>query len=143
LPNASVSEIHAYPLRPQGFEESLFPTPCSKQVLGEHLLRAPWLKRASELRAHTGQAAHAPEEPVELRIRQGRAEVVWPRTGRRCTWRRRWVVEVLDRWREVGGWWAEERGTNRFIFRVLLSGDVVADLARERSGDWILVGMVD
>jgi hypothetical protein len=52
-------------------------------------------------------------------------------------------VEVLDRWREVGGWWAEERGTNRFIFRVLLSGDVVADLARERSGDWILVGMVD
>jgi hypothetical protein len=68
---------------------------------------------------------------------------VWPRTGRRCTWRRRWVVEVLDRWREVGGWWAEERGTNRFIFRVLLSGGVVADLARERSGDWILVGMVD
>jgi hypothetical protein len=26
---------------------------------------------------------------------------------------------------------------------VLLSGGVVADLARERSGDWVLVGMVD
>lgn len=50
------------------------------------------------------------------------------------------MVEVLDRWREGGG-------VNRVIFRALLSGGVVADLARERgtgsAGGWLLVGVAD
>ncbi len=53
------------------------------------------------------------------------------------------VVRILDRWREVRDWWDEERYTDRFVFRVLLSGGSVVDLARERSGEWLLVGVVD
>jgi P2-related tail formation protein len=53
------------------------------------------------------------------------------------------VVRVLDRWREISNWWDEERYTDRFIFRVLLTGGAVVDLARERSGEWLLVGVVD
>ena len=44
---ASVSEIHCYPLRPEGFEEPLFPTRESRLAVLDHLLRAPWLSRAS------------------------------------------------------------------------------------------------
>jgi hypothetical protein len=138
-----VSEIHAYPLRPDGFEEPLFPGAASRRVVGEHLLRAPWLRRASELERRNGEAAHAFEEPVELRKTCGRLELVRPRGGRRCSWRRRRVVEVLDRWREVGGWWDEDRVTDRLVFRILLSGGAVVDLSRERSGQWFLVGVVD
>jgi hypothetical protein len=32
---------------------------------------------------------------------------------------------------------------DRVIFRVLLSGGAVVDLARKRSGGWFLVGIVD
>ena len=42
----SVAEIHAYPARPEGFEEPLFPTRESRLAVAEHLLRAPWLGRA-------------------------------------------------------------------------------------------------
>ena len=52
-------------------------------------------------------------------------------------------MEVLDRWREVESWWDEDRYTDRFVFRVLLSGDVVVDLARERASGWELLGVVD
>ena len=38
-------EIHRYPLRPEGFEETLFPTAASKRAVAEHLLEAPWLGR--------------------------------------------------------------------------------------------------
>jgi hypothetical protein len=44
-----VSEIHRYPLRPEGFEEPLFPTATSRKAVAAHLLRAPWLRRASEV----------------------------------------------------------------------------------------------
>ncbi|MCA1740824.1 MAG: hypothetical protein LC740_18980 [Actinobacteria bacterium] len=141
-----VSEIHAYPLRPEGFEEPLFPTANSKQEIAEHLLKAPWLSRASELEGRTGGAAHVLEEPVELRSSFGRVDVVRPRGSRRCrrpSWRRRRLEEVLDRWREVQGWWDEDRRVDRMVFRVLLSCGAVVDLARERSGDWLLVGVVD
>ena len=142
----SVSEIHGYPLRPEGFEEPLFPSRESKLAVGEHLLKAPWLSRASEV-AEPARAG----EPVEVRRRRGRVEVSWaPSTGcrgrrRRHEYRWRRVVEVLDRWREVRGWWGEG-GVDRRVYRVLLAGGVVVDLTREHrdgSEEWLLVGVAD
>ncbi len=141
-----VSEIHAYPLKPEGFEEPLFATAESNRKIAEHLLEAPWLSRASELEGRTGGAAHALEEPVELRNSTGRVEVVRLVGGRRrcrSSWTRQRVVSVLDRWRQIGGWWNAARRVDRMVFRVLLSGGAIVDLARERSGDWLLVGVVD
>jgi hypothetical protein len=138
-----VSEIHAYPTRPEGFEEPLFPTAESNRKIVEHLLNAPWLSRASELRGRTGEVAHALDEPVELDDSREQTELVRLNAPRRCSWKRRRVVEILDRWREVGWWWDEDRQVDRLVFRVLLSGGIVVDLARERSGGWFLVGMVD
>lgn len=146
----SVSEIHAYPLRPEGFEEPLFPTADSRRAVAEHLLGAPWLARACDLKPDgggAGEVAHAFEEPVEVKVlrggrtyvlRRGRGHERRHRPGRR-------VVEVLDRWREVGRWWEVGRHPDRLIFRVLLSGGMVADLARERGspGRWLLLGVVD
>ena len=143
MPAASISEIHRSPLRPEGFLEPLFPTPSSKREVAEHLLEAPWLIRASELEERAGQSAHLSEEPVRLEVRRGRVEVVRYCAGRRCFRRRSKVLEVLDRWREVKEWWDEDRHTDRLVFRVLLSGDAVVDLARERFGGGSLVGMVD
>lgn len=142
----SVSEIHSYPPRPPGFEEPLFSTAGSRRAVAEHLLAAPWLGRASELVGnHTGESARAPEEPVELgRSSRGRVEVLRrPRRRGWCSWRRRRVAGVLDRWREVGRWWDENRRTDRLLFRVLLSDGAVVVLARERCGGWFLVGMAD
>jgi hypothetical protein len=141
-----VSEIHAYPSRPEGFEEPLFPTAESNREIAEHLLEAPWLSRASELEGRTGGTAHALEEPVEVRSFPGLVEVMpLVRGTRRCrpTWRRRRVEKVLDRWRRVEGWWDADRRVDRMVFRILLSSGSVVDLARERSGDWLLVGVVD
>ncbi len=145
--STSVSEIHIYPLRPEGFEEPLFPTAASRRSVAEHLLRAPWLARACELRRGlgAGEAARALEEPVEVKVLcGGRTYVVRREHGRRRRPGRR-VVEVLDRWREVGGWWEGGRYPDRLVFRVLLSGGAVADLAREKGnpGGWLLVGVVD
>jgi hypothetical protein len=54
------------------------------------------------------------------------------------------VVRVLERWREIGSWWEAEGGVDRLVFRVLLAGGPVVDLALERtSGEWLLVGVVD
>jgi hypothetical protein len=140
-----VSEIHAYPSRPEGFEEPLFPTAESNRKIAEHLLQAPWLFRASELEGRAGGAAHALEEPVELRSSPGRVEIVRLVGSRRYrySWRRRSVEKVLDRWRRVDGWWDADRRVDRVVFRVLLSGGTVVDLARERSGGWLLVGVID
>jgi hypothetical protein len=144
----SVSEIHRYPLRPPGFEEPLFPTASSKRSVIEHLLQSPWLSRASELEGRSGGAApHALEEPVELREPQGWVEIVRLGEGRRrgccSSWKRQRVDKVFDRWRQVSRWWDEDRHVDRTVFRVLLSGGTVVDLARERSGSWFLVGVVD
>ena len=138
-----VSDIHRYPTKPEGFQEPLFATEVSKRAVMEHLLEAPWLSRASELEGCAGQAAHALEEPVELRNSGGRVELVRLQSRRRCSWRKRCVIKVLDRWREVGRWWDEDRYVDRMVFRVLLSGGAVIDLARERCREWFLVGMVD
>ena len=139
---ASVSEIHRYPLRPEGFEEPLFPTRESRRAVLDHLLRSPWLSRASEMEGKGGQAAHARWEPVELENRHGRLRVVWTSERRRCRKQRR-VVEVLGRWREVRAWWDEERAKDRTLARVLLSDGGVVDLAKENDGKWFLIGVTD
>lgn len=138
---ASVSEIHRYPLRPEGFEEPLFTTRESRRAVAEHLLRAPWLSRASETESKGGQAVHVRRERVEIENCCGRSRVVWASRRRRCR-RKRWVVEVLDRWREVRAWWDEDAGADRTVVRVLLSDGAVVDLAREASG-WFVVGVTD
>lgn len=141
---ASPSEVHRYPLRPRGFEEPLFPSAASRREIGDHLLRAPWLLRASELMPGMGESAHGLREAVEIRGRvQGRVEVV--RFGRRgrCSWRRRRILRRLGWWREVAGWWDEESSADRVVIRVLLGGGAVVDLARERAGGWFLVGAPD
>jgi hypothetical protein len=137
---ASVSEIHSYPLRPEGFEEPLFSTRESRLAVLDHLLLAPWLSRASEIEERGGQAAHARWEPVELENRHGRVQMVW--ASGRCR-KRRHVVEVLGRWREVRAWWDERLAKNRSLARVLLSDGSVVDLARENDGEWFLVGVTD
>lgn len=137
-----VSAIHGYPSRPDGFEEPLFPTVAAKHTVMEHFLEAPWLVRASELTAMTGEAAHALEEPVEIGSRDGWSYVLRPH-GRRHCWRRRVVVEVLERWREVREWWDEDGRADRTVFRLLLSGGAVVDVAWDSSGGWLLVGVVD
>ena len=91
---ASVSEIHSYPLRPEGFEESLFPSRESRLAVLDHLLGAPWLSRASEMEERGGQTAHARYEPVELENRHGCLRIVWASGRGRCH-KRRHVVEVL------------------------------------------------
>jgi hypothetical protein len=139
---ASVSEIHCYPLRPEGFEEPLFPTRESRLAVLDHLLRAPWLSRASEMEERGGQAAHARYEPVELENRHGRVRVTWASGRRRCR-KRRHIVEVLGRWREVRAWWDETRAKDRSLARLLLSDGSVIDLARENDGEWFLVGVTD
>ena len=139
---ASVSEIHCYPLRPEGFEEPLFPTRESRLAVLDHLLRAPWLSRASEMEERGGQAAHARYEPVELENRHGRVRVTWASGRRRCR-KRRHMVEVLGRWREVRAWWDETRAKDRSLARLLLSDGSVIDLARENDGEWFLVGVTD
>jgi hypothetical protein len=51
MEGASVSEIHRYPLRPEGVEEPLFSTQEFRREIADHLLRAPWLSRASSSKA--------------------------------------------------------------------------------------------
>lgn len=140
----TVSEIHRYPTRPKGFEEPLFPTAATRRAVMEHLLEAPWLSRVSELGERSGDAGPAKmrEEPIELARCSGAVHVVRPHGGR-CPWRRRRVVEVLARWRCVSPWWDSRERVDRLVFRVLLSGGAVVDLALERSGGWLLAGVVD
>ena len=126
---ASVSEIHRYPLRPEGFEEPLFSTRESRLAVLDHLLRSSWLSRASEMEEREGQAAHARWEPVELENCHGRVRIAWASGRRRCR-KRRHVVEVLGRWREVRAGWDETRAKNRRLARRLLSDGAVGDLAR-------------
>ena len=139
---ASVSEIHRYPLRPEGFEEPLFSTRESRLAILDHLLRTPWLSRASEMEVSSGQTAHARREPVELENRHGNVRVVRSPGRRRCR-KGRHIVEVLGRWREVRAWWDETRAKRRSLARLLLSDGSVVDLARENGGEWFLAGVTD
>lgn len=139
-----ISEIHRYPLRPEGFEEPLFLTDASKRVVADHLLQASWLRRASEIEGTTGESAHAFKEPVELeRTHPERAVIVRLRSDRRLTWRKKQILRLLEHWREVKKWWDEDDCTDRMVFRVLIAGGTIAELARERSGEWFLTGVMD
>jgi hypothetical protein len=104
LLTVDVSAIHCYPLKPKRFEEALFPTTSPKRAVAEHLLAAPWLHRASEVQKRAGQVAHILEEPIELRKSCGQMELIWGSTRSECTRRRELVIEVPNRWQEVGGW---------------------------------------
>lgn len=139
---ASVSEIHRYPLRPDGFEEPLFPTRESRRAVLDHLLLSSWLSLASEVEGRGGQAAHTRCEPIELEKSGGSVQISWSSGRRRCRKQRR-IVEVLGRWREVRAWWDEERATDRSLVRVLLSDGAVVDLAKKSGGEWFLVGTMD
>jgi len=139
---ASVSEIHCYPLRPDGFEEPLFPTLESRRAVLDHLLRSPWLSLASEIQGRGGQTVHTRCEPVEVDNQGGDVRISWDSDRRRCRKQRR-IVEVLNRWREVRAWWDETRATDRNLVKVLLSDGSVVDLARESGGEWSLVGVAD
>jgi Domain of unknown function (DUF6504) len=142
LVEGSIAEIRGYLWRPPGFEEPLFQTVESKRRILAHLLEAPWLSRASDLPRGFGESVRAIREPVRLRGVGSRVEVVRAGGYRRGSRRRR-VLEVLERWREVRAWWDEEASTDRLVFRVLLAGGAVAELALERSGGWFLVGVAD
>lgn len=144
MQGTGVSEIHRYPLRPPGFEEPLFRTHGSRRAVAEHLLRAPWLCRASEIerRRRGGQTAHVSEETVEVECCRGGGLVVRHPGGQRRRHGERGVVETLSRWRDVGGWWSDGETRDRIVVRVLLSDGAVVDLARE-GGAWSLVGTVD
>src|ERR671911_1178030 len=117
---ASVSEIHRYPLRPDGFEEPLFPTMESRRAVLDHLLLSSWLSRASELEGRGGEAVHAGRETVDVKSRSGRVRISWA-SGRRRGRRERRIVEVLGCWRGGRGGGGEGRGAGRGLFRGVLS----------------------
>ena len=145
---ASVSEIHRQPLRPPGFEEPLFLGRADKKEIAEHLRRsAGWLRRAGEVREGelqgTGEVCHVLARP------DGSAHLVRGFAGRpggRCRRRRAIrsrVERVVERWREVRGWWEPGRGADRLCFRVRLTDGAVVDLALDRAGSWSLLRVLD
>ena len=65
------------------------------------------------------------------------------RHGRSRTRKRR-VVRVLESWREIDLWWEAGASVDRLVFRTLLAGGAVVDLALDLvTGEWLLVGVVD
>jgi len=145
--DASVSEIHRHPLRPAGFTEPLFLGRAAKKEIAEHLTRSCWLGKASEA------PQRPPGEPCHILRRPGGAAYLVRPVPSRRTCRgtpgiaKRRVARVLGRWREVRWWWESGesgRRVDRFVFRLLLSGGVVADVALERTtGEWFWVGTLD
>ena len=89
---AAVSEIHAYPARPEGYVEPLFHTRQSRKEVMEHLARSPWLCRASELGTRV----------IEGRGVDDRRKAV-PGSSR---------ARVLASWREVDRWWEADGGVD-------------------------------
>lgn len=75
MSGTSVSEVHAYPSRPEGFEEPLFATPDSRRAVIEYLLEAPWLARASQLEGRCGESARSFREPVGIEVSGGEGRV--------------------------------------------------------------------
>jgi hypothetical protein len=139
---ATVSEIHRYPLRPAGYAEPLFHCRESRREILEHLARSSWLHRASEATPASGRAAHVRDEAVDVVRERG-----IPVLKRRGNSRR--IVRVLECWREVREWWSSDGGRGAALYRVELSGGaseqmLVLDLARDLgSSEWTLVGVVD
>lgn len=158
---ATVSEIHAYPMRPRDFFEPLFWSMETKREVMEHFLEASWIKRASVTRSSgDGGTAHvfadSRREAVELRRRpEGKLELLrgcsGPGSGPgRQTKRRRsrkLVVGLVERWREVRNWWEGAGITDVYVYRFVLVDGSVVDVARDPHvkgvGEWTLVGIVD
>ncbi len=144
---SSVAEIHEYPTSPEGYVEPLFRTRESDLEIMDHYLDAPWLGRASEyaVAALGSGSGHVPAERREVRLERSGSEtrMVELRQTWRCAVRSGAIRRVLERWREVYGWW-EDGGADLVVYRVELACGAVVDLAREReAGTWLLVGIVD
>ncbi|QIN85442.1 hypothetical protein GBA63_22335 (plasmid) [Rubrobacter tropicus] len=145
---ASVSKIHRHPLRPAGFEEPLFLGPGDKKEIAEHLRQsAAWLRRAGEIREGglegTGEVCHVLARPDgSAHLVRGFARRPGCRRRRRRASRSR-VERVIERWREVRGWWTPGRGSDRLCFRVQLAGGSVLDLALDHAGSWTLLRVLD
>lgn len=147
---STVAEIHAYPLRPEGFVEPLFRGRESDKEIAEHLAASGWLWRASKQMPGTGGTAHRRERKVKIERRHdGRIVLVREKDNharvRRCRYGQRKTVvrRVIGRWREVRNWWEDSGGTDRYLYRLLLGDGSVVDLARAKRGGWRLVGVVD
>lgn len=146
---SSVAEIHEYPASPEGYVEPLFRTRESDREIMDHYLDAPWLGRASEyaVAALGSGSGHVPAERREIRLERsgaGLRMVDSLRRTRRCAVSSGAVIRVLDRWREVRGWWDASGGTDLVVYRVELACGAVVDLARDRrAGRWLLVGIAD
>ncbi|MEJ7817014.1 MAG: hypothetical protein WKF53_17725 [Rubrobacter sp.] len=161
--DATISEIHCYPLRPESFTEPLFLGASAKKEIAEHLSRSGWLSKASNAAGETPR-----ERPCHVyRGPDGSAWLVRAcrRPGQLGTPRgsasagviggspfKRRIERVIERWREVSEWWEPSGGTDRLLFRVLLCGKgearaetgTVLDLAYERRGrEWTVAGVVD
>ena len=91
---ATVSEIHAYPLRPAGYAEPLFHDQRSKKEILEHLAQSEWLFKASQAPAPTARDA--------ARLTEASTE----------------EVTMLASWREVDRWWEEGGGVDRLCYLV-------------------------
>jgi hypothetical protein len=142
----SVSEIHRYPLKPEGVAEPLWTTEEWKRSVAEHLAASRWLCRASEIerRCGGGRTAHVMDEPVYILVRDRGSFVVRCDPPKRSySWRKCRIVEVIDLWREVRSWWSGEDAVDRLVARVLLAGGHVVDLAKRRPEEWAMVGVAD
>jgi hypothetical protein len=98
----TVSEIHAYPLRPEGYAEPLFHDSKSRKEILEHFARSGWLSRASEMRS-----ASEPARSYSAASSTGRAEVE--------------ASQVIASWREVDRWWEPGGGVD-VVWRLVESG---------------------
>ena len=100
---ASISEIHAYPLRPEGYAEPLFHDRKSKKQILEHFARSGWLSRASEFK-------EAP--PKEALSKEALSKPASARNPSSAAITGTAVSEVLASWREVDRWWEPGGGVD-------------------------------
>jgi hypothetical protein len=102
---ATVFEIHEYPLRPEGYSEPLFHGPASRREIMEHFARSSWLSRASEIPEM--RSASQPARSYSATSSRGQGEVEVPR--------------VIASWREVDRWWEPGGGVD-VVWRLVESG---------------------
>lgn len=125
-------------------------TPEWRKTVLDHLCESSWLCRASELpvRTESTETAHRASERIYVLRRASELSVIrydlslCDARAARSLWRRKLIVEVIDLWREIRGWWSRET-IDRLVVRVMLAGGAVVDLARYAEDEWRLVGIVD